>query len=98
MEKKHADRPAVMVALEHAGGTRPGAARAVSRETGVPEADVYGVATFYDLLARPDVELRICQGTSCAMAGAHERLADMRAFVTTARAQTRELIRTLDDD
>tara|TARA_B100000929_G_scaffold261034_1_gene225579 strand:+ start:184 stop:651 length:468 start_codon:yes stop_codon:yes gene_type:complete len=29
---------------------------------------------------------------------AHERLADMRAFVTTARAQTRELIRTLDDD
>ena len=29
---------------------------------------------------------------------AHERLADMRAFVTTARAQTRKLIRTLDDD
>ena len=30
--------------------------------------------------------------------GAHERLADMRAFVTQARAQTRALIRSLDDD
>lgn len=79
MQKKNADRPAVMTALEHAGGAARGAARAVSIETGVPEADVYGVSTFYDLLARPDVQLRICQGTSCAMAGAFKHLEEARA-------------------
>ncbi|MGA0420724.1 MAG: hypothetical protein ACO3P9_11940, partial [Phycisphaerales bacterium] len=38
------------------GGLTPGAATEVARETGVPEADVYGVGTFYHLLARPDAK------------------------------------------
>ena len=40
--------------LEEKGGLRPGVAAEVHRETGVPEADIYGVATFYHLLADPD--------------------------------------------
>lgn len=41
--------------------------RDVAAQTGVPEADVYGVARFYDLLRRPGP--RVCQGLSCAIAG-----------------------------
>ena len=32
----------------------------VSRRTGIPEADVYGVATFYHLIAH--VDRRVCRG------------------------------------
>jgi NADH:ubiquinone oxidoreductase subunit E len=56
--------------LRAAGGLRPGAARAVSRLTGVPEAEVFGVGSFYHLLARPDAKVRVCTGLSCLMAGA----------------------------
>ena len=36
--------------LERAGGLVPGAARDVAQQTGVPEAEVYGVGSFYHLL------------------------------------------------
>ncbi|MCB9677698.1 MAG: SLBB domain-containing protein [Alphaproteobacteria bacterium] len=77
--KKKSGGTEVMHALEEAGGARSGVARAVSGQTGVPEATLYGVSTFYTLLAKPDVELRICQGTSCALAGAFEHIAEARA-------------------
>ncbi len=78
MERKHANRAAVIHALDEAGGLKPGVARQVMEQTGIPEADVYGVATFYSLLAQPGVT-RFCQGTSCAMAGAAEAIAQARA-------------------
>ncbi len=65
--------------LEEAGGLRPGVVEKVHRETGVPEADIYGVATFYHLLAEPDVEVRVCQGLSCKLAGCDQLLADLKA-------------------
>ncbi len=79
MEKKGAQRSRVLELLDEHGGLGPGVARAISEQTGVPEADVYGVATFYSLVARPDVEVRVCQGASCKLAGADERLAALRA-------------------
>ena len=63
--------------LEEAGGLRPGVVEKVHRETGVPEADIYGVATFYHLLAEPDVGVRVCQGLSCKLAGCDQLLADL---------------------
>lgn len=78
MEKKGANRPAVLDAIEHRGGLRPGVADEVSRETGVPAADVYGVGTFYHLLADP-TKVRVCTGLSCKLAGADERLAALQA-------------------
>src|SRR5690606_21914540 len=75
MERKGARRHEVLDRVEHAGGLKPGVAEAVSRSTGVPAADVYGVATFYSLLARPDVPVRMCQGLSCKMAGSDEAAA-----------------------
>ena len=69
MEKHGARRHEVIEKVEHHGGLKPGVAEAVSAETGIPAADVYGVSTFYTLLREPNVK-RICQGLTCKMAGA----------------------------
>ncbi|MCP4807100.1 MAG: NADH-quinone oxidoreductase subunit F [Proteobacteria bacterium] len=69
MKKKGARRDEVIEQVEHHGGLRPGVAEAVSAETGIPAADVYGVSTFYTLLREPNVK-RVCQGLTCKMAGA----------------------------
>ena len=68
MERRGAKREAVIEQLEQEGGLRTGTSAKVHRETGVPEADVYGVASFYHLLAEPDAGVRVCQGLSCAIA------------------------------
>jgi NADH:ubiquinone oxidoreductase subunit F (NADH-binding) len=60
--------------LVEAGGLTRHAAEAVSKETGVPAADVYGVASFFDLLARPAHTIRVCQGLSCWMNESAQRL------------------------
>jgi len=72
MLPKNARREEVLRALEEAGGLRPGTAGKVHLETGVPAADVYGVASFYHLLSRPDTDVFVCQGLSCRLAGCQE--------------------------
>ena len=84
MESKKARREEVLERLEHAGGRRPGTSAAVHRETGVPEADVYGVATFYHLLSDPDAGIRVCQGLSCKLGGCDRAMADLREAGATA--------------
>jgi len=79
MEKKGADRSRVLDLLEHHGGLKPGVSRQVQDETGIPEADVYGVATFYSLIARAGHKYRVCQGLTCKMAGSDDRVAELRA-------------------
>jgi NADH:ubiquinone oxidoreductase subunit F (NADH-binding) len=78
MEKKGAQRSRVIELLEEHGGMRPGVAQRVARESGVPEADIYGVASFYTLLAKPGARTRVCQGLSCMMAGADRRMQELR--------------------
>ena len=58
--------------LEKAGGLTEGTATEVARELGVPEAEVYGVGSFYHLLSRPHAKVRVCTGLSCRMGGADE--------------------------
>lgn len=60
---------------------RPGVAAQVSRETGVPEADVYGVASFYTLLSRP--------GGDAGLPGAHLHDGRCRPPHGRARSQLR---------
>jgi NADH:ubiquinone oxidoreductase subunit F (NADH-binding) len=79
MERHGARRDLVLELLEQAGGLTPGVAREISARTGIPEADVYGVATFYSLVARPDVGKRVCKGLSCRMAGSDDVLHDLEA-------------------
>jgi len=79
MLPKGARREEVLHRLDEAGGLRPGAAKRVHRETGVPEADVYGVASFYTLLSQPEAGVRVCQGLSCAVAGCDGLKRDLEA-------------------
>ena len=79
MERKGARRERVLELLEEHGGLVEGAVEATATETGVPAADVYGVATFYTLLARPDVDVRVCQGLSCALYGSDDLVEQVKA-------------------
>ena len=67
MLPKDADREKVLPVLDEVGGLRPGSVDRVRRRTGVPAADVYGVATFYHLISDPDTEVFVCQGLSCRL-------------------------------
>ncbi|MGB6336647.1 MAG: NADH-ubiquinone oxidoreductase-F iron-sulfur binding region domain-containing protein [Thermoanaerobaculia bacterium] len=84
MLPKKARREEIFEQLESAGGLQPGSVDRVHRETGVPAADVYGVATFYSLLAEPDAGVRVCQGLSCQLAGADRLMAELETAGTTA--------------
>jgi NADH:ubiquinone oxidoreductase subunit F (NADH-binding) len=85
MEPKRARREDVLKILDQEGGLHPGVARKVHLATGVPEADVYGVASFYHLLADPDTDTFVCQGLSCRLAGCDEAKADAEARGESAR-------------
>ena len=65
--------------LHDQGGLSKGASALVSKESGIPEADVYGVGSFFHLLAEPDIKVRVCQGLACKMAGADAVLAEAEA-------------------
>ncbi len=85
MESKRAHREDVLKILDREGGLRPGVARKVHLATGVPEADVYGVATFYHLLADPETDAFVCQGLSCRLAGCDAAKRKLEARGETAR-------------
>jgi len=68
-------RSRILERVEELGGLRDGIAAQVARELSVPEADVYGAASFFHLLATPGTKVRVCTGLSCVMAGAGEVLA-----------------------
>ena len=65
--------------LQAAGGMVEGAAAQVASETGGSEAAAFGVASFYSLLARPHLKVRVCTGLSCRMRGADNVLAAAEA-------------------
>ena len=71
MEKHGAQRERILALLREAGLTAA-SARAVAEETGVPEADVWGAGSFYELLAHGPQDRRVCQGLSCILQGAAE--------------------------
>ena len=71
---EHGGLEAIPEALQAAGGLREGAAAQVAASTDTAEAHVYGVGSFYHLLARPEAKLRVCTGLSCLLAGAQEVL------------------------
>ncbi|MBC7222283.1 NADH-quinone oxidoreductase subunit NuoE [Candidatus Bipolaricaulota bacterium] len=65
--------PLLQLVQEREGFIPPEAVRAISRYTGVSEAQVYGVATFYAQFRfqpRGKHLIRLCQGTACHVQGA----------------------------
>jgi NADH-quinone oxidoreductase subunit E len=75
--------PALHLAQRAAGGWLPEPViAAVARELDLPPAEVYGVVSFYDLFHQKPVgrhRLRVCTNLSCALRGAGEILAALRA-------------------
>lgn len=69
----HKKREAVPLEIQRRGGLKRGVAEAVSQQTGVPAADVFGVGSFFHLL-QPEVDVRICSGLSCALKGSEDLL------------------------
>ncbi len=61
------------------GGLEPGVARKVAAETGVPEAEIFGVGSFFHLLDDPNIKVRVCQGLSCLLQGSKELLTKAKA-------------------
>lgn len=78
MLPKKAKREKLLHILEQEGGLRKGVAARVQRQTGVPEADIYGVGTFYHLLSDPDAGVRVCQGLSCKIRGCESKMAELK--------------------
>jgi NADH-quinone oxidoreductase subunit E len=74
--------PALHIAQREWGGWLPDAAiAAVAREIGLPEAKVYGVVTFYDLLHQHQVgrhRIRVCTNLPCMLRGSDEIMAAVR--------------------
>lgn len=60
--------------LQASGGLSEGVAAKVHQDTAIPEAEVFGVGSFFHLLAEPDVKVRVCNGLACRMAGADDVL------------------------
>lgn len=75
----HNKQADVLDAILRRGGLTPGVAKEVSRETGVPEADVFGAGSFYHLLAGTEHRVRVCQGLSCQIRGAKSLLQKAKA-------------------
>ncbi|MDX1584036.1 MAG: NADH-ubiquinone oxidoreductase-F iron-sulfur binding region domain-containing protein [Thermoanaerobaculia bacterium] len=85
MEPKGARREEILKLLEEEGGLKPGVVGKVHVESKVPEADIYGVATFYHLLSDPDTDIYVCKGLSCRVNGAAELLEDLQSKGESAR-------------
>lgn len=83
-ERRHLLLPALHALQREAGWISPGGANCLGRRLQVPPAEVYGVATFYDLLRteRPSHDEsthHVCVDPVCAVAGAAECAAVLRA-------------------
>ncbi len=71
MPQSFDQRQKVLRILHDHGGNTAHAVEHTAEVTGVPEAEVYGAATFYTLLVEHHVT-RVCKGLSCQIAGADE--------------------------
>jgi NADH:ubiquinone oxidoreductase subunit F (NADH-binding) len=77
MQPKNATKEGILERLQALGAPTPENLRKLSRETGVPEAEIYGIATFYHLIDH--VDRRVCTSLSCRIQGAEAKLAELQA-------------------
>ncbi len=77
MERKNATREQVLLLLEQAGELSPALVRQVERQTGVPEAEIWGTARFYSLLSERSAALLLCRGLTCKLAGSRQLAAHL---------------------
>jgi NADH-quinone oxidoreductase subunit F len=74
-DRRHLLLPALHAVTERIGWISGGALNYVCESLGVPPADAYGVATFYDMFSttpRPPAIVHVCDDIACMCAGATE--------------------------
>ena len=69
-QKGAESRPASGIARRLRRFTNPSEIRRIAKEAQVPEATLRGVLSFYTDFQSPSGQMRVCQGTSCKLAGA----------------------------
>ncbi len=72
MQRKGAQREGILQQLADMGGASTAAVAQVAKQTGVPEADVWGAGLFYGLLRRDPQNTLVCNGLSCRIQGAEQ--------------------------
>jgi NADH-quinone oxidoreductase E subunit len=83
--------PALHIAQREFGHVTDEAIAAVAEALGVPQAHVYGVATFYTMFHRHPVGknvLMVCTNISCMLRGGYEILAEIEKQLGVKRGQT----------
>jgi NADH-quinone oxidoreductase subunit F len=74
-DRRHLLLPALHAVVQRMGWISGGALNYVCERLGVPPADAYGVATFYDMFSttpRPPLVVHACDDIACMGAGARE--------------------------
>ncbi|MBC7318258.1 NADH-quinone oxidoreductase subunit NuoE [Candidatus Bipolaricaulota bacterium] len=85
--------PLLQLVQEREGYVPPDVVRAISRYTGVPEAQICGVATFYAQFRfqpRGKHVIRLCQGTACHVQGADAILEHLKEKLSVEEGGTTE--------
>ena len=77
MDFRGAQRERILVLLAERGGVTEANVRAISKETGVAEADIWGAGNFYGLLRQDGPKTLVCDGLTCMALGAEARKADL---------------------
>ncbi|MDP6942859.1 MAG: NAD(P)H-dependent oxidoreductase subunit E, partial [Myxococcota bacterium] len=77
MRPRGVNREGILEALEALGEPTKENIRTLSRQTGVPESEIYGVASFYHLIEH--VDRRVCTSLTCRINGAAERMAELKS-------------------
>jgi NADH-quinone oxidoreductase subunit F len=81
-DRRHLLLPALHAVSERIGWISGGALNYLCERLGVPPADAYGVATFYDMFStkpRPPLVLHVCDDIACMCAGADDLCAALEA-------------------
>ena len=94
-ERRHLLLPALWALQERIGWISPGGLNELCRRLTLPPADVYGVATFYAMLAvepRPARVVHVCEDIACRCNGSDELIAQLEErFGARGRAVRRRL-------
>jgi NADH:ubiquinone oxidoreductase subunit E len=72
IKRRSALIPLLQGVQKEVGYVSPDAVLAIAQALGIPEADVYGVATFYSefkLFLPAEHSIKVCMGTSCYLCG-----------------------------
>lgn len=89
--KRSAVLPVLWIAQRHWGWVSPGALQLVAGTVGIPEPEVFGIATFYTMFNLKPVgrhHLQMCMTLSCSLMGADRLFRHLERKLGVGHAET----------